>query len=199
LAFAFGMSAMASIAAEKPGANALTTVSVIGLTEVPIYWHLYTYPSRAAADATKAPQSAVVETFGKVWLFALAESEWRPLTGTRVARIGPLRIRPGVGYIASYMQAATSPSFQTDVHQHAGPEGLFTLSGEVCIETRDGKLIGRAGGEPVLIDGDIPMQLTSVGSGVRRSLVLILHEEQQPWKVPATRPWVPKGLCVKPN
>ncbi len=97
------------------------------------------------------------------------------------------------------MRAATSPGFQTDVHQHGGPEALFTLSGEVCVETPDGKLVGRPGGGPLLIDGDLPMQLTSVGRGVRRSLVLILHDTAQPWKVPAASPWVPKGLCMQPN
>ncbi len=97
------------------------------------------------------------------------------------------------------MRAATSPGFQTDVHQHGGPEALFTLSGEVCVETPDGKLVGRPGGGPLLIDGDLPMQLTSVGRGVRRSLVLILHDTAQPWKVPAASPWVLKGLCMQPN
>jgi len=108
-------------------------------------------------------------------------------------------VRPGGRYTASYLQAATSPGFRTDVHQHGGPKALFTLSGEVCVETTDGKLVGRAGGEPLLINGDVPMQLTSVGSGVRRSLVLILHDAAQPWKVPTASPWVPEGLCVQPN
>jgi hypothetical protein len=97
------------------------------------------------------------------------------------------------------MQAATSPGFQTDVHQHGGPEALFTLSGEVCVETPNGKLVGRAGGQPLLIDGDVPMQLTSIGGEVRRSLVLILHGAAQPWKVAAATPWAPKRLCMKPN
>jgi quercetin dioxygenase-like cupin family protein len=112
-----------------------------------------------------------VETFAKVWLFTLAEADWRPTGGTRVATIGPLGVRPEGRYTASYMQAATSPGFQTDIHQHGGQEALFTLSGEVCVETPDGKLVGRAGGEPLLINRDVPMQLTSVGSELRRSLV----------------------------
>jgi hypothetical protein len=41
--------------------------------------------------------------------------------------------------------------------------------------------------------------LTSVGSEVRRSLVLVLHDAAQPWKVPTAQPWVPKGLCMKPK
>jgi len=41
------------------------------------------------------------------------------------------------------------------------------------------------------------MQLTSVGSELRRSLVLILHDAAQPWKVPTASPWAPKALCVQ--
>jgi quercetin dioxygenase-like cupin family protein len=196
---ALGFATGAAAAADRPGANALATVAVVDLPQAPFYWHLDTYRTRAAADEAKGPRGTVVETFGKVWLFTLAEADWRPAGGTRIATIGPLRVRVGGRYTASYMQAATPPGFQTDVHQHGGPEALFTLSGEVCVETPDGKLVGRAGARPLLIDRDIPMQLTSIGSEVRRSLVLILHDAAQPWKVPAASPWAPKGLCMKPN
>ena len=199
IALSFAFAAATSRAADGPGAKTLATVPVAELPRAPIYWHLDTYPTRAEADAATGPRSTVVETFAKVWLFTIAEADWRPAGGMRVATIGPLRARPEGRYTASYMQAATSPGFQTDVHQHGGPEALFTLSGEVCVETPDGKSVGRAGGEPLLINGDVPMQLTSVGSEVRRSLVLILHDAAQPWKVPTASPWVPKGLCVRPN
>ena len=82
--------------------------------------------------------------------------------------------------------------------KHGGPEALFTLSAQVCVETPDGTFLGRAAGQPMLIDADIPMQLTSIGTEVRRSLVLILHDAAQPWKVPAATSWEPKGLC-NPN
>ena len=193
------VAAATSHAAEAPGANALAAVPVVELSQGPIYWHLDTYRTRAEADALSGPRSTVVEAFAKVWLFTLAEAGWRPAGGVRVATIGPLQVRPEGRYTASYMQAATSPGFQTDVHQHGGPEALFTLSGEVCVETPEGKLVGRAGGDPLLINGDIPMQLTSVGSEMRRSLVLILHDVAQPWKVSPTNAWTPKGLCVRPT
>lgn len=184
---------------DRPGANALASVPAVGLPRAPIYWHLDTYATRAEADAAKGPRSTVVETFGKVWLFTLEETGWRPSGGTRVATIGPLEIRPEGRYTASYMQAATPPGFQTDVHQHGGPEALFTLSGEVCVETPEGKVVGRAGAAPLLIKGDVPMQLTSIGGEVRRSLVLILHDAAQPWKVPSASSWWPKGLCATPS
>jgi quercetin dioxygenase-like cupin family protein len=170
---------------------------VLGVPRAPIYWHLDTYRTRAEADAAKGQRSTVVEAFVKVWLFTLAQADWRPTTGTRVATIGSLRVRPDGRYVASYMRATTAPGFETDVHQHGGPEALFTLSGEVCVETPGGKLVGHAGEQPLLIDGDVPMRLSSVGSEMRRSLVLLLHDAAQPWKVPIASSWVPRGLCAR--
>ena len=196
IALSIVVGAAASGAVDRPGATALASVPVVGPSQGWLYWHLDTYPTRADADAAKGPQSTVVKAFATVWLFTLREADWRPTQGTRVATVGPLPVRPEARYIASYMQATTAPGFRTDVHQHGGPEALFTLSGEVCVETRDGKLVGRAREQPLVINGDVPMQLTSVGSEVRRSLVLILHDAAQPWKVPTASPWVPKGLCT---
>jgi hypothetical protein len=195
VATAFIGSVAVPAAADKPGAHALASIPVVEVPTTPVYWHLDTFPTRAAADAAKEALGTVVETFGQVWLFTLAEPQWRPNGGKHVATIGPLRLHPGTRYTADYMQAATLPGFRTNVHQHGGPEGLFTLSGEVCVETPEGKVVGRAGGDPVVIDGEVPMQLTSIGHEVRRSLILIFHDEAQPWKVPAARPWKPKGLC----
>ncbi|MGH7490277.1 MAG: hypothetical protein ACREMY_32420 [bacterium] len=80
----------------------------------------------------------------------------------------------------SAMRRGPSFTFERTAHQHGGPEALFTLSGEVCVETPDGKLVGRAGGEPLLgSNGDVP----------------ILHVAAQSWTAPVTSPWTPKGLC----
>lgn len=181
---------------KRPGANAIATVVLGELPQTPLYWHLDVYPTRAAAEAAKSARGTVVEAFDRVWLFTLAEAEWRPAGGDHIATIGPLAPgASGKNMTATYLQAATSPGFQTDVHQLAGPEALYILSGEVCVETPQGKLVGRAGGEPLLIASDQPMQLTSTGTETRRSIVLVVHDSTQSWKIPASG-WTPKGLCA---
>ena len=107
---------------------------------------------------------------------------------------GRSQLSNGGTYTATYLEAATEPGFQTDVHQHAGPEALYTISGVVCLETPGGKIVGRAGGEPLLLPGDQPMRLTSIGTQKRRSIVLVLHDSSRPWKIPAAG-WTPKELC----
>src|SRR6267154_6779750 len=57
----------------------LDATELVGeLPQVPLFWHLYTYPTRAAAEAAKGRHGTVVESFGKVWLYTIAEAGWRP-------------------------------------------------------------------------------------------------------------------------
>ena len=196
LALALTSGDMAFAQAKRPGAQPLAVIELGKLPQAPLYWHLDTYPTQVAAEAAKDAHGTVVEVFDRVWLLTLAGAEWRPSGGDHIATIGPLPLSAsGANMTATYLQAATSPGFQTDIHQLAGPEALYILSGEMCVETPQGKQIGRAGGEPLLIAGGQPMQLTSIGTETRRSIVLVLHDSAQPWKILASG-WTPKGLCA---
>jgi hypothetical protein len=46
------------------------------LTESEVFWHLDAYPTRAAAEAAKSPLGTVAESFGRIWLFTIAEKGW---------------------------------------------------------------------------------------------------------------------------
>jgi quercetin dioxygenase-like cupin family protein len=164
------------------------------LPQGPLFWHLNTYPSLTTAQAAKGPRGTVVEAFEKIWLFTIAEAGWRPESGERVAEIGPLvPIDPAIKYTALYMEATFTPGMESGVHTHPGPEAWYTLSGEVCLETPAGKVVGRAG-ESTVIPGGPPMRLTITGTEIRRSLVLVLHDAHHHW-VTNVNDWTPKGLC----
>ncbi len=102
----------------------------------------------------------VAESFGKSWLFTVAERDWRPGSGEHVADIGPLPVRQGVAYSAMYMEAIFTPGMTSSTHTHSGPEAWHTLAGETCLETPDGKIVGRAGGPPVIVPHEGGMDLT---------------------------------------
>ena len=159
-----------------------------------VFWHLDTFPSRAAAEAAKAGGGTVVESLGKFWLFTIAGRDWRSSSGDHVADIGPLPVRPGVAYSAMYMEAIFTPGMTANSHTHSGPEAWYTLAGETCLETPDGVMVGRAGGPPVIVPAGPPMHLTATGTVERRSIVLILHDASQP-ATTVTHAWTPKGLC----
>lgn len=165
------------------------------LPPVPLFWHLYNYPTRAAAESAKGAHGTVVESFGKIWLYNIAGSDWRPSSGERVAVIGPLRITPGKRYTARYMEATFTPGMRAAVHRHSGPEAWYLVSGTQCLETPDGATVARAGEGAVVPEGP-PMALSSVGTETRRSVLLVLHDRSQPWITMASD-WKPKGLCPK--
>ena len=136
----------------------------------PVFWHLDVFPTLSAAEAARASGSAVVQSLGKTWLLTVGDANWRPAGGERIAEIGPLPISPGDRYSAQYLEAIFTPGMTSSVHRHAGPEAWYTLAGETCLETPDGKFVGRAGGPPVIVPGGQPMHLTATGTELRRAL-----------------------------
>jgi hypothetical protein len=174
-----------------------TAVDSLGaLPQEPMFWHLDTYPTLAAATNDKALRSTVVESLGQIWLFTIAEPRWRSHAGTRVATIGPLPLIPASEYTAVYMQSIFEPGTTTLVHAHSGPEAFFTLSGGTCLET-PGEVARDSGAKQILIvrEGP-PMQLTSFGAELRRGIVLILHDASRPATTFDTT-WKPTGRCAR--
>jgi quercetin dioxygenase-like cupin family protein len=169
-------------------------VPVGQIAQSQIFWQLDTYPTPAAAEAAKGPHSTVVEALGKVWLLSIEPAGWRPSGGEHVAEIGPLPVAAGETYSAQYMEAIFQPGMTAAAHTHSGPEAWYTEAGETCLETPDGKQVGRAGGQYVIVPGGPPMHLTATGATQRRALVLILHESARPAST-LVKDWTPKGLC----
>jgi len=98
----------------------------------------------------------------KTWLLTIEDAKWRATGGKHVSTIGPLPIIPGV-FTAQYMEAVFNPGITAPAHTRSGPEEWYTVAGETCLETPDGKQVGRAGGPPVIIPG---MHLTATGTEV---------------------------------
>jgi hypothetical protein len=173
----------------------ITAREVLGkLPDVPLFWHLDTYPSRAAADAARGPRGTVVESLGKIWLFTIAAAGWRPIGGDRVAEIGPLPLVEADEFAAVYMEGVFAPGMASEVHRHPGVEAWYTLAGEMCVETPEGKVVQRARDPGVMVTGGLPMELIGTGTSVRRSLVLIFQDAAKPRSSHASD-WTPKGLC----
>jgi quercetin dioxygenase-like cupin family protein len=162
----------------------------------PLYWHLDTFPTRAAAERARAPRSTVVESLGRIWLFTIAPEGWQPSSpGTRVARIGPLPLVAADSLAAVYMEGVFRPGMNTVVHRHAGVEAWFTLEGSMCLETPSGTMVQAANDTGVLVPAGVPMMLTGTGNRPRRSVVLILQDATKPRSTLAPD-WTPRGLCA---
>ena len=172
----------------------ITTAPIGTLSDAPVAWHLDQYPTKTAAETAKGARGTVVESFGKIWLFTIESPSWRaPAGGTHIATVGPLPIHAGHTYSARYMEALFTPGMKGAGHTHSGPEAWYVVSGSQCLETPDRVLLAHAGDSAVIVQGP-PMAISSVGTEIRRSVLVVLHDSTEPW-ITTDPVWKPKGLC----
>jgi quercetin dioxygenase-like cupin family protein len=164
--------------------------------ESPLAWHLDAFASRAQAEAARGTHSIVAEVFDRVWLLTIAAPDWRPTPSAQhVATVGPLTLDNAVAkYAAFYVASTFRPGFYSFAHAHPGPEAWFILTGEQCLETPEGRILGRAG-EGMVVHGDLPMIVRSTGTEIRRNFALVLHDAAKPVTT-RVDDWKPAGLCA---
>jgi quercetin dioxygenase-like cupin family protein len=186
-----------SIRTQQIGCWIMADDPIEQLAKSSVFWALDVYPTRAEAEADKGPRGTVLESLGKVWLLNIEYQKSKPRHGSRAAEIGPLPVIPGQNYSVQYMEIIFNPGMTAPEHTHSGPEAWYTLSGETCLETSDGRVqVGRAGGSPVIVPMGLSMHLTATGTEQRRALTLILHLTSQP-PTSLDHNWAAKGLCNK--
>ncbi len=176
------------------GCFIIATEKGLQFTQPTVYWHLRTFPSRAAAEAAKAATGIVVEEDGRVWLSEFGPRDSTLRGGESVAVIGPLELPRAKTYDAVLSYAVMRPGDRSLVHTHPGPEGWYMLAGEQCLETQAGTKKA-ATGESLTVPPNVPMELSIVGTTIRRSLVLIIHDSAQTAIIPSD--WKPSGACYE--
>jgi hypothetical protein len=194
----------------EAGCYTIAETSLGVLPSGSMFWHLYTYPSQAAAEAARGPKGTIVNAFGKHWVFTIEQESWVAPSGGKTASIGPLVVGTDKPYTARFMEGTFPPGSQPvdrkrPGHRHPGPEAWYVLTGAQCLETPNGLLIARAGGASIAPEG-WPMAISDYGTETRRTLVLVLHPTAQPYVMAIDDPrspgaphshWKPAGLCPK--
>jgi hypothetical protein len=177
------------------GCTILGERTLTRLPRAPLYWYLVAYRDRAAADAAAGPSSVVADAEDRHWLFSIAPRGHGSKGGQLVARVGPLPMPHKPPFILSAATAILPPGANSVVHEHAGPEAWYLLTGEQCLETRAG--IKRVGARHAMIQpGYTPMQLNVTGRETRHALFIVLHDASTTFAIPST--WVPPGRCRNP-
>jgi quercetin dioxygenase-like cupin family protein len=159
-----------------------------------VFWTLDVYPTRESAEKANTKNGTVVQALEKVWLFTVGEKPALSSQGLRVTLIGPLPVKQDEDYTAQFMEGILGPGSVSRTHIHAGPEAFYTEAGESCLETPNGKQIGRKGTDIVVPEG-VPMELVATGPENRRGIILVLHSSAKPATTVVTN-WKSKGLCV---
>src|SRR5882672_5096771 len=157
-----------------------------------VYWHIRTFANRAAADAAKSATGIVVEEDGRVWLSEFGSRDLVVKGGQAVATVGPLQLPLAKSFTAVLSYAVMRPGDHSRVHTHPGPEGWYMIVGEQCLETPSGANRAKTGGT-MTVPANVPMQLSVIGSEVRKSLVLVIHDSSQARGLASQ--WRPPGAC----
>jgi quercetin dioxygenase-like cupin family protein len=185
-------------AGETPGPACLVAHQDLGaLPKTPLYWSIYTFADVQAAGLVKPPQGAIVQAFGRVWLFDLGAKGRRLAGGDHLADIGPLPIETTQGdFSAEYLKSTFAPGMTAPVHVHSGPEAFYAISGASCLETPEGVQVARGPGHSLMVRRGPPMLLMAIGRETRQGFALILHAEGSP-PTTLTSAWAPEALCPR--
>lgn len=185
-------------AGETPGPACLAAHQDLGaLPQGALYWKIYTFADAQAAERAKSSHGAVVQAFGRVWLFEVGDKGQDLVGGQHLADVGPLPIEATRGdFSAEYLKSTFPPGATAPVHVHSGPEAFYAISGASCLETPDGVQVARGAGHSLMVRRGPPMLLMAIGQETRQGFALILHGEGSP-PTTLTSDWTPKGLCPK--
>jgi quercetin dioxygenase-like cupin family protein len=168
------------------------TVKELQFRQAAVYWHLYTFRSRKAAEAARSATGIVVEEDGRVWLSEFGARRTAPRGGKAVAVVGPLQLPVAKSYSAVLSYAVMRPGDSSRVHTHPGPEGWYVIAGKQCLETPAGANSAGAG-QTMTVPPNVPMELNVIGTTIRRAFALVIHDSTQERGVPSD--WKPSGKC----
>ena len=179
----------------EPGCWELGSVPISTPAGTVLYWHVYEFQSVEAAQSGGDEHSRIIEAYGRVWLEAVANKQWRARGGRHVATVGPMQPLSSLPQTASFMEATFTPGMRSRIHTHPGPEAWVVLEGEQCLETPEGTI--RVGaGESMMVRGGVPMALYGTGNGIRRALVLIVHPTGEALGTTYDG-WQPTDACLR--
>lgn len=167
------------------------TVKELHFRQAAVYWNLYTFRSRKAAEAARSATGIVVEEDGRVWLSEFGARR-APRGGKAVAIVGPLQLPVAKSYSAVLSYAVMRPGDSSRVHTHPGPEGWYVIAGKQCLETPAGANSASAG-QTMRVPPNVPMELNVTGTTIRRAFALVIHDSTQERGVPSD--WKPSGKC----
>lgn len=166
----------------QPGCSVVADKPMPSPPPRPAMWHIDEFSSLGEAKHAEGPNSVAFEAFGSAWLYTIESDTSNHHGGKHRATVGPLPLRQATPYSIQVLVAYFQPGNFSIVHTHSGPEAWWVLEGEQCLETTKAGIRKHAGEGAIVEEGET-MRMVGIGSGPRRSLVLVLHDSNRP---PAT-------------
>ncbi len=164
----------------EEGCTILENRPLLGSLNKPVYWHIDRFDSLEAAKKAAGPDGVAAQAHASVWLMTVeAKTTKKHHGGRHVAWIGPIVLPAADRYSMRVISTMLKPGSTTPVHTHPGPEMIYIVDGEQCMETPE---VGHrlvAGQSLVLPAGGIHRGRVTAPGG-RRALALNLYDAAQP-------------------
>ena len=192
IALALFVCAMGSLLSPSPAAaqpkfdiQPVVETKVKELPPGPLYWQVETFPTSAQAQAAAGPTALPAEVAGKSWLFTLGAKGTSTPGATKVAEIGPVAPITAPEYLLRVNKSGGPPGAKTPVHTHPGSETFYVLTGKLSQKTPHGMSDVDTGQSMSGHGADIPMEVSSSGTGDLSAFVLFVADATKPFSSPA--------------
>jgi quercetin dioxygenase-like cupin family protein len=163
----------------EEGCTILASKPLHGAVTNSVYWHVDRFDSLEAAKKAAGPDGVAAEAHGSAWLMTVEAQAREHPGGRHITWIGPLPMPPAASYSMQVMSTLFRPGTASGVHTHPGPEVFYVVAGEQCLETPEGGHSSGAG-QAYVVPAGVTMRVRATGLGLRRALVLILHDAAHP-------------------
>lgn len=187
--FAAALLASLSVLAQpaKPPALTIKPLAEKKVPDLPpgeLFWRLENFPSLEQAKAAAGQWSLAAASDGKAWLFTLGPSGGATPGGKKVTEFGPVPRITAPEYLLRINEATGPSGAITSVHSHPGSESFYPLRGEQRIRGPYGTIVMKPG-QPVVGQGEQPMQVWSSGTEPLHSLVMFVVDATRPFSSPS--------------
>ena len=187
--FAAALLASLSVLAQpaKPPALAIKPLAEKKVPDLPpgeLFWRLENFPTLEQAKAAAGQWSLAAASDGKAWLFTLGPSGGATPGGNKVTEFGPVPRISAPQYLLRINEATGPSGAITSVHSHPGSESFYPLRGEQRIRGPYGTIVMKPG-QPVVGQGEQPMQVWSSGTEPLHSLVMFVVDATRPFSSPS--------------
>ena len=161
----------------EEGCTVLANRPLLGSLPKTVHWHIDRFDSLEAAKKAAGPNGVAAEAHGSFWLMTVEAKTEDHHGGHHVTWIGPLV--PATDSSMRVQSSLLMPGARTPPHTHPGPEVIYIVDGEQCMETPDvGHRLGR--GQSYVVPGDVVHRGRPIGSKARRALALNLYDAAHP-------------------
>jgi len=163
----------------EEGCTILANRQLAGSLEKPVFWHIDGFDSLEEAKKSAGADSVAVEAHGRIWLMSIEAQTEDHHGGRHIETIGPLVLPPADSYTMRLQSTLLKPGSTTPVHTHSGPEGIFVVDGEQCMETIETGHRIAANQSLIVKSGEIHRGRV-LGNVPRRGFGMIVYDSSQP-------------------